>query len=505
MIKPLSNSVGALTVGVVSYLFFLLSLANNFSSAHDSISYLNNIVHGRHLFHQHHLLYHFFAHQWLVVFKPVFPAIADHYLIESFTAVWGSGTLAVCYLFFRNRFFLSRTVAAIGVSIIAFSFGMWFYSVNVEVYAPPLFFILLSLYVITRKYPAESDMWKIALLHSFAILFHQVNILFGFVIIYWIFVNRKKFNGYKLFLQYTLIGIVITGGLYIYIGWNAEGHNSVTAFTEWILGYTVGHGYWEPLTVKTPFHVLTGFSRAFIGAHYIFQLPAVEKFLEESFRGHGLRDEIFLSENISSSMVWLLTLLTGVFGIIFVSLAVRFILRFKLMKLHNSVLRPFLLCLLVYSLFFVFWMPEILEFWILQMVLIWLLLIGMLPVIRFPFRLSAMAGLVILSVCLFTINYFGSMRWLQNINDDWFYTEVQEIKTIGPSDLVIIEDQWILKDYVRYYTAAMVIADDEPGFSRGMVREKVKQVIASKGKVYIYRPASSVKYGRGKWEAIQSY
>jgi hypothetical protein len=504
MIKPLSSTTGALTVWVVSYLFFLLSLANNFSAAHDSISYLNDIVHGRNLFHQHHLLYHFFAHQWLVVLKPLFPSLADHYLIESFTAVWGSGTLAVCYLFFRNRFYLSGTLSAIGVTIIAFSYGMWFYSVNVEVYSPPLFFILSSLYIITKKEPAESDMWKIALLHSFAILFHQVNILFGFVIIYWIYVNRKKFNGYKLFLQYVLTGIVITGGLYIYIGWIAEGHNSVTAFAGWIMGYTVGHGYWEPLTAKTPFQVLTGFSRAFIGAHYIFQLPAVEKFLEESFRAHGLHDEIFLSENVSSALAWLLTILTAVFGVLFISLAVRFIMRFKNMKLHYQVLHPFLLCLLVYSLFFVFWMPEILEFWILQMVLIWILLIGMLPVIRFPFRLTATAGLVILSVSLFTINYFGSMRWLQNINDDWFFKEVQEIKTAGPSDLVIMEDQWILKDYVRYYTPAMVIADDEPGFSREMAREKVKQVIASHGRVYIYRPPTSINDG-GRWELIQAY
>jgi hypothetical protein len=174
------------------------------------------------------------------------------------------------------------------------------------------------------------------------------------------------------------------------------------------------------------------------------------------------------------------------------------------MKLHKQVLRPFLLCLLVYSLFFVFWMPEILEFWILQMVLIWLLLIGMLPVIRFPFRLSATAGLIILSVSLFTINYFGSMRWLQNINDDWFYKEVQGITKAGPSDLVIMEDQWILKDYVRYYTPATVIADDEPGFSKEMAREKVKQVIATNGKVYRYRPATSIN-NKGKWELIQSY
>jgi hypothetical protein len=112
MMKRIKSIRGALMVWLISYLFFLATLANNFSASHDSINYLLGIVAGQHLFHQHHLFYNFLAHEWLVLLRPMLPGVSEHYIVESFTALWGSSTLAVCYLFFRNRFYLSRTLAA---------------------------------------------------------------------------------------------------------------------------------------------------------------------------------------------------------------------------------------------------------------------------------------------------------------------------------------------------------------------------------------------------------
>lgn len=504
MIKHINSIGGALMVWIISYIFFLLTLANNFSASHDSINYLIGIVNGQHLFHQHHLLYHFFAHEWLMLFKQVFPSLAVHYIIESFTALWGSSTLAVCYLFFRNRFSLPAGISAIGVSIIAFSYGMWFYSVNIEVYTPPLFFILLSLYVISRKEARESDAWKIAVLHSLAILFHQVNMLFGIVVLYWIFINRKHLNAGRLILQYTIVGFILTGTAYFLIGWMVEGHNTVPEFINWVLGYTIGHSYWQPISWKTPVQVLTGFSRAFFGGHFIFQLPAMEHFLRDSFRTHGLRDELYLSEKITVAFTWLLTILTFITVVALGALVIRFTQHYRQMKLHFRLLKPLLLCLLVYSVFFCFWMPEILEFWILQMVLLWLMIIGMLPVFRFPLRIPARTGLIVLSLFLFTINYTGSMRWLGDIRNDWYYMEVKKLDpSLGEQDVVIVENEWILKDYVRYYSRARLIATDEPGFSREATHKLVSDAISKNGRVYLYRAGNN--NSDAEWQLIRSY
>src|SRR5690348_14382741 len=298
MVKPINGKRGAVVVWLISYIFFLLTLANNFSASHDSISYMIGIVNGTHLFHPHHLLYHYYAHLWLGLFRHIFPGISDHYIIESFTAVWGSGILAVSYLFLRNRFNLTQGLAALSVTLIAFSFGTWFYSVNIEVYAPPLFFILCTLFIITKKQPVQSDVWKVAILHSFAILFHQVNILFTPVVLYWIFHNRARLNFASSFLKYAVLGFMLTGGLYLFCGTFFEHKLTVTSFSDWILGYTKGNSYWQTLTMKTPLNVAAGFSRAFIGGHFIFQHPYLESVLTDSFRTHGLKDEIFLAAGL---------------------------------------------------------------------------------------------------------------------------------------------------------------------------------------------------------------
>jgi hypothetical protein len=132
--KALNRIPGPLIVWVTSYVFFILTLVSNFSAAHDSIHYLNDIVKGENLFHQHHLLYHFLANKWLGFWQGFFGCgesspdtitmgllyCRQHYIIESFTALWGASVLTLVYLFFRNRFFLTRAACLSGTAVIAF-------------------------------------------------------------------------------------------------------------------------------------------------------------------------------------------------------------------------------------------------------------------------------------------------------------------------------------------------------------------------------------------------
>lgn len=502
MIKPIGNLRGAVVVWLISYAFFLLTLANNFSASHDSIHYLLNIISGQHLFHQHHLLYFFYAHTWMELFRLIFPSVPDYYLIESFTAVWGSANLAVCYLFFRNRFGLPAKLAAIGVALIGFSYGAWFYSVNIEVYGPPIFFLLSALYIITRNQTEPGDVWKVAVLQSMAILFHQVNVLFTPVVVYWIWMNRRTFKLIPSLIRYSLLGIVLAGGVYVFCGVFYEQKNTLDEFVGWIRGYTSSeYSFWQSLSPKTPVNAAAGFSRAFIGGHFIFQHPYLQGALNDSFRSHGLKDEIFLAKGISSSMTWVLSVFASFVAVTLLVMSVRFATAFKTLGQYYKVIRPLLLSIVVYSIFFLFWMPEILEFWIFQMILAWLLLIGLLPSYRFPLKISPVKGLVVLAVLLFSVNYFGSMRWLQKMQSDWFYVETMKLdKTLTAADIVFVEDEWILKDYVRYFTRARVIASDEPGYKKEDAERMMQETLANNGKVYAYRKSGDGLY---QWVLIQ--
>lgn len=500
MIKPINGMRGAVMVWLVSYVFYLLTLADNFSASHDSINYLNGIVKGEHLFHPHHLLYHYYAHLWLLLFQNIFTGIAHHYIIESFTAVWGSAILAVCYMFFRVRFNLSLGISALAITLIAFSYGVWFYSVNIEVYSPPIFFILSALFIISKKESRESDVWKVAILQSFAILFHQVNILFTVIVVYWLFDNRGRFNFLNSFLKYAVLGVILTGGIYIVCGVLYEHKTTVPEFTEWILGYTKGHSYWQPLSVYTPINAVAGFSRTFIGGHFIFQHPQVSLLVANTFASHGLRDEVFLASGIPALLTWLLTIITILFAGAMIVLLFRFAGNYRNMKLHYHVINPLLLTIAVYSLFFCFWMPEILDFWILQMVIVWLLLIGMIPVIRFPFNVVPLKGIFILSLSLFLVNYFGSIRWLQQGSSDWYQVEISKLDpTLTSSDIVFVVNDWILKDYVRYYSKAKVISTVDPGYDQAEAQKLMRDVLSRNHKVIVYNSSTG-----WYWHSIQS-
>lgn len=500
MVKPINGMRGAVMVWLISYIFFLLTLANNFSASHDSINYLTGIVSGRNLFHPHHLLYNYYAHLWLILYKNIFLGVAPHYIIESFTAVWGSAILAISYLFFRNRFYLPVGLSVLGVTVIAFSYGTWFYSVNIEVYTPPIFFLLCCLFIITKKQPRAADVWKVAILHSFAILFHQVNILFTPIIIYWLFVNRANLGFINSFFKYAVLGLILTGGLYLFCGIFFEQKTTVASFTDWILGYTQGHSYWQTLSAKTPLNVAAGFSRAFMGGHFIFQHTYLQDVLKSSFSSHGLTDEIFLASGLHPFVTWLLTILAVLFILLMIVLAVRFIMHYKSMELHHHVIVPIFITIIVYSLFFCFWMPEILEFWILQMVLVWLLLIGMVPAYRFPVGLASLKGIFLLSVSLFLINYFGSIRWLQKSSRDWYYTEVKELDpALTSSDIVFVVDEWIMKDYVRYFSKATVIATDDPGYQQAEAQKLMRDALSNRHKVIEYN-----RHAGRRWRPIQS-
>ena len=167
------------------------------------------------------------------------------------------------------------------------------------------------------------------------------------------------------------------------------------------------------------------------------------------------------------------------------------------MELHFHVINPLLLTIFVYSLFFCFWMPEILEFWILQMVIVWLLLIGMVPAFRFPFNIVTLKGIFILSLSLFLVNFFGSMQWLQKSSSDWYIIEIKKLDPgLTASDIVVVENEWILKDYVRYFSKAKVIATDDPDFNRAEANKSISDAVLQHHKVILYKDG---------WKPILSY
>lgn len=442
-----------LTVFILSYIFLLLSRVENFSAAHDSITYLNAIREGKDLYHPHHLLYHPLAREWMLFWKQVFPQSQDFYLIEAFTSLWGAAFLSLSYKIFRAKFTMSPGNAVSGIAVLGFSYGIWFYSVNIEVYMPSVFFMTLLLYSIPEKLTGRGVV-KLSLIHSLAILFHQVNILFLPVMIGIFYLKRKDIHILRSLMIYAVIGSLICVGMYFYGGWLVEEKDSFVEWFNWLLGYTRGHDFWRPWNSGTVLAMFTGIAHAFIGGHFLFQIPEVKNYLSRSLQEHSLNDELFLSSAISPWLAWTLLILSFLLCVLTVILLIRAFRNRKILWENPS--RNFVVAaiftIIVYSFFFSFWMPEILEFWILQIGLFWILLIGIAN--RQSSNSSKVSSFLLqcaLAAVLFCINYFGSMKWLQRKDFDWYRVQAEHvIPHLTPGTSLILEKPWIQDEYFRY-------------------------------------------------------
>src|SRR6478736_4039816 len=149
-------------------------------------------------------------------------------------------------LFLRKRFHLKPITAFLGTCLPAFSFGIWFYSANIEVYMPSLFFMLLILYKLTSDTFNNKTLSIVILLHVLAILFHQVNIIFTPVILWKIWQKRNEIPVLKSLLFYSLCGGGFVMAIYFIVGYGVLGHHDTDKFMAWIKGYTVQSSYWFP-------------------------------------------------------------------------------------------------------------------------------------------------------------------------------------------------------------------------------------------------------------------
>jgi hypothetical protein len=476
-------------VFIVFLLIYLFTLTSNFTAPHDSMAYLNMLKTDEGLWHPHHLLYHVSSKYWLHFWKLIFPSSADYIIVESYSSVWGAALLALVFIFFRRRFELSPLTSWLCTAVVGLSYGIWFYSVNVEVYMPALFFTLLSLYTLSRKEWSSRHVWRISIVHALAILFHQMNILLVPVVIYKIATQRKNIYIFKSFFWYGLTGLVLVGGTYFLAGWVIEGNNNFTDWVAWIRGYTESNTYWQPFSWKTPFLAAMGFLRTIVGGQFIFRLGSMQESIGDFLKVHALQDEAFLVKGLSPTLVWTALIMSFLLGVVMLILLVQFIARFReKMRSWKHVIMPLLLYAGIYTAYFLFWMPEILEFWLGHCIVLWLLLLGTYrPAGR---RLNIYAGMI--AGLLFVINYTTSIKPMQSIENDIGYARIEKVRqTATENDLVVVQDPWLLKEFLEYYTKARVRVVPEKGFQQIALKQDVDSTVKYGHRVFIF-PSSNI-------------
>jgi len=429
-------------VGLLFLILFLVTLSKNLSAAHDSISYINEIDKGI-FFHPHHLLYNYLAAKWVVLLKVLGIGRPDSvYAVESLNSVFGAMTISLGYIFLRKIVGFNLKDAFILSFLPAASFGFWYYSTTVEVYIIPLFFLFLCFLWFFSCKDSRTKWFLIGLFHGIAILFHQVHCLFFITVVSVIFIqNSKPFNFKRIFsgiTVYSFTAAIVSAFPYLFITHFILGKKTFLDKWDWFTDYAQKSEYWNTFGINALIKAAIGFGRSIIGGHFIFPAIGGEILSKTILKGKWIADEMFLVRNMSRQQgIFLIVLTLLLFSLIAYLKIISMKSLKKIISDNWKILTISFIWLVSYTIFFIFWEPSNLEFWIPQSLIAWLILIVILKDTIHKKDINSKIVLL-LPVLLFSINLFGSMRFFNNWDNDYYFRKVIPLQsTVSSGDLVI--------------------------------------------------------------------
>jgi hypothetical protein len=445
---------------------YLLTLANNHTEAEDGLRYLNDIRSGdpSAISFPYHLSYGWLG--WLTYHVALAFGYGGGPLLPvqvSLSVFPGALGIAVLWILVRIVGF-NRTEATVGCGLLAFSYGYWWYSVEVEVYILSTLLLICSLLFAYRG--ATQPSWKVfavlGLTYGLAVLAHITNLLFAAVaIVALLLAKRGLFEPQvmRCALAYTGVGIVVITLPYV-TAILAAGLNTPREVYDWLATYAQNDAYgdawgnWEATTLPK---AAIGVGRALVGGNFVFSLDPVRGFAYKVLPAQSLHEELFLVRNFNPVLAVVLLMLVVVVVLTLLVFMLQWLRKPPLNRASRVLAILCLAWLVPYTLFFVWWEPDNVEFWIAPWVPLMILL-------TLPFstwgrgarRLLPYTALVLIGA-LFTINYWGAV-WLQqdSENDYWRVRSSWYERNATSSDLVVARD-YIFANYLRYFSQGTVI------------------------------------------------
>ena len=455
----------ATVVVLVVFALFASTLSANLAIAHDSLGYLRIIeTNGPGgLFHPHHLLYNVAAALWLSFVRALGIGGSSFAVVSILNAVFGALAAGLVFVILRQRGHVGRALSLAGTALVVGSFGFWFYSVCVEVYIIPLFFLLAALYVLTAPALTPQKLAAVGALHGLAMVFHQAHVLFGLVVLAALWVRRENLggrmaSGLGLYLGVGTLVVVVSYGIAL----ATLGLTSPEEAWLWFTQYAHQTDYWNPAAASTVAKAGVGFTRSFVGMHFAFALEPVQALMQRAFPDKFLSDEVFLVQDLSAPVAYVLLTLSAAVGVMIVGAFALGLRHVRALTSEQTALAQMVAAwLVVYTLFFFFWEPHNVEFWIPQSVCVWVLVVLFWSTGSERDGKRTAAFFAGLAVILMAVNYFGTVRFAQDPDRDIYRYAVQPLAEVTrPGDVLVLGRSHLMQDYVYYLTEAQVLGID---------------------------------------------
>jgi hypothetical protein len=182
--------------------------------------------------------------------------VLEYFHLQLFSLVFGLLTLGVFYkilIHITGKQFFS----VMGVVLMAFSWGVWYYSVETEVHIPGLFFIISGIYLLYFKPENTKNLVFSALLFAVAAGFHLTNGLIVFSVLL-VFIYRKSpFMSMLKFIFFYSLFLAVP----YFIFYLTTKYNILTFFKKVVFGGKDSYAgyeisYWIPISFESLFESL---------------------------------------------------------------------------------------------------------------------------------------------------------------------------------------------------------------------------------------------------------
>ena len=207
---------------------------------------LTPILHPHHLFYFpcNYLLYK--SLHWLTGYQ-----VLEYFHLQIFSLLFGLFTLGVIYKILY-KITDSRFFSITGVLLIAFSYGIWYYSVEAEVDMPGLFFIAAGIYLLFFKPFNTKNIVLSALLFSIAAGFHLTNGLIVLSVFFYFIYEKKSFVSILKFYLFYFFFLAIPY-LFFYLSTKfdlvGEFKEQLSGSKDYFAGYKIV--YWESFSFQS--------------------------------------------------------------------------------------------------------------------------------------------------------------------------------------------------------------------------------------------------------------
>lgn len=449
--SPLLQRADTLLIPVafalVSFIVFLLTRAG--FHTFDGIAYIRDM--GKPLSAlvlPHHLIYEPSVLGMLKVWQSLGwtgEADAPAQLLSSLA---GAGGLA---LFYKMAWECSssRVASILSTLALALSYGYWFYSVEVDIYLPPLFFLLLTAWFLTQAVKESANArvsryYLIGLAHAIAVLIHQAALFVvpAFALGVWLIHGDSRERILRV-VRYglALMGVVVP--VYLFAGIVIAGQNTPEQFLKWINSYG-NLGTWGVLNADTPANTLSGISAAISSEFWTGRVLVAVLFVAA----------LALSKQAvhrGGPFAWALWTWTG-----------------------------------IYAAFFTWWQPDVLKFWVLVLPAPLLLIVmavdwNMLPI---PQRNATLAASSVILLALLLTN--APQIWAKRdpLSDPARSVSDALAHVTEPEDLIVLQASGAENYLPLYYQRINVMSTRELWYLLGGVTGREEAIAAIKQRAW---------------------